>query len=117
MGFVERYWSHGSCYGVHFCPHYESARVDLSIKFPTETPQPTGKITFFRPSKTGMDKTLDIQVNDKNEMIIPTAILKDGLWKVQVDWQANGKKFYKEQNVFIGKVKRSAELQFRIKVN
>lgn len=78
--------------------------VDLSIKFPTETPQPTGKITFFRPSKTGIDKTLDIQVNEKNEMIIPTSILKDGLWKVQVDWQANGKTFYKEQNILIGKV-------------
>ena len=81
-----------------------SARVDLSLKFPAETPQPTGKITFFRPSKTGIDKTLDIQVNEKNEMIIPTSILKDGLWKVQVDWEANGKTFYKEQNILIGKV-------------
>ncbi len=77
--------------------------TDLALKFPTETPKPTGKVTFFRPSKTTIDKTLDIQAGDNNEMIIPTAVLQSGLWKVQVDWQANGKTFYKEQNVFIEK--------------
>jgi nitrogen fixation protein FixH len=79
--------------------------AELSLKFPAETPSPTGKVTFFRPSKTNIDKTLDIQVNDKNDMVVPVSVLQSGLWKVQVDWQAQGKTFYKEQNVFIEKLK------------
>lgn len=77
--------------------------VDISLKFPEETPNPTGKVTFFRPSKTGIDQTLEIKVNEKNEMIIPTSILQSGLWKVQVEWEANNKAFYKEQNIVINK--------------
>lgn len=77
--------------------------ADIALKFPSETPNPTGTVTFFRPSKTGVDQTLDIKVNEQNEMIIPASAFQSGLWKVQVDWQANGKPFYKEQNIIINK--------------
>ncbi len=77
--------------------------AEVSLKFPAETPQPIGKVTFFRPSKTGIDKAIDIQVNDKNEMLVPTSILDKGVWKVQAEWVALEKGYYKEQNIFIEK--------------
>jgi nitrogen fixation protein FixH len=71
----------------------------LILQFPkTQTP-PKGTITFFRPSKMGIDQTFDLKTNADNSMIIPTKAMLRGAWKIQIDWTANGTAFYREENI------------------
>ena len=71
----------------------------LILQFPkTQTP-PNGNITFFRPSKVGIDQTFDLKTNADNTMVIPTKTMIRGAWKIQIDWIANGTAFYREENI------------------
>ena len=82
---------------------FDSTGRDILLTFPTHLPKPSGKVLLFRPSQTGVDATLDIVTDAQYSMIISTKSLLSGLWKIKVDWQANGKDYYKEQPLTIGK--------------
>ncbi len=84
---------------IVFVKNRETARIELH--FPQETQQPTGEILFFNPAKANLDFTVEIDANGKNVQSIPLDRLRSGMWKVKVDWQANGKKFYSEKIVNI----------------
>jgi nitrogen fixation protein FixH len=77
----------------------EATEGSLILQFPkTQTP-PNGTITFFRPSKVGIDQTFDLKTDADNSMIIPTKAMIRGMWKIQIDWTANGTAFYREENI------------------
>ncbi|GAB5550568.1 MAG: FixH family protein [Saprospiraceae bacterium] len=73
----------------------------VRLQFPAELGKPSGTIHFFNPAKSELDFTLDIAADTNQSQLIPTAELKKGLWKVKVDWQADGKAFYKEEAVVL----------------
>ena len=79
----------------------DSTGSAIVLSFPAALPKPTGKVLIFRPSQTGVDVELTVEVNAQNAMEIPTSSLKAGLWKIKVEWQAEGKDFYKEQSLII----------------
>ena len=79
----------------------DSTGSEIVLHFPKDLPKPTGKILLFRPSQTGVDATLDIETDAQYSMAVPTKSLQSGLWKIKVDWQANGKDYYKEQPLVI----------------
>ena len=56
-----------------------------------------GKIQFYRPS----DADLDFFVPISEEMNIPIEKFKAGSWKVSFNWESNGKKYFKEEQIFI----------------
>jgi nitrogen fixation protein FixH len=62
---------------------------------------PSGTIKFFNPSESKLDFEQEVSVNQEKEQIISTANLKRGLWRVKVDWDADGKGFYKEEVVVL----------------
>jgi nitrogen fixation protein FixH len=77
----------------------EATEGSLTLQFPkTQTP-PNGTITFFRPSKVGIDQIFDLKTNADNTMVIPTKAMIRGAWKIQIDWTANGTAFYREENI------------------
>lgn len=78
-------------------PQKEAVR----LQFPTDLGKPSGTIHFFNPAKSELDFTLDIAADTNQSQLIPIADLKKGLWKVKVDWQADGKAFYKEEAVVL----------------
>ena len=62
----------------------------------------TGKITLFRPSNKYMDKTYTLKLDDQYQMKIPVdKTMRSGLWRVQVDWENKGKKYYSEEDIVI----------------
>lgn len=71
----------------------------LILQFPKTQMPPNGTITFFRPSKVGIDQTFDLKTNADNTMVIPTNTMIRGAWKIQIDWMANGMAFYREENI------------------
>lgn len=71
----------------------------VRLQFPAELGKPSGTIHFFNPAKSDLDFKLDIEADTAQSQLISTDELKKGLWKVKVDWQADGKAFYKEEVV------------------
>ncbi len=69
------------------------------LAFPKDLGAAQGEIVFFCPSDSKQDFTIAIQPDADNRQEIPLKGLKKGLWKVKVDWQANGRSYYKEEAV------------------
>lgn len=73
----------------------------VTFTFPAEVGAVQGEITFFCPSDSKRDFTISVQPNADKQQVIPTQDLKAGLWKVKVDWQSNGKTYYKEETIIL----------------
>lgn len=56
-----------------------------------------GKVKFFRAS----DANLDFFIPISEEVNIPIEKFKAGNWKVSFVWEAEGKKYFKEEQIFI----------------
>ncbi len=56
-----------------------------------------GKVQFFRAS----DANLDFFIPISEEVNIPVEKFKAGSWKVSFSWEAEGKKYFKEEKIFI----------------
>lgn len=56
-----------------------------------------GKVEFFRAS----DADLDFFIPISEEVNIPIEKFKAGNWKVSFIWEAEGKKYFKEEQIFI----------------
>ena len=61
----------------------------------------TGKIKFFRPSNSSMDKSLKLQCDAQGKQIIPLSTLVSGKWKVQLLWSDGQKEYYFEKVIII----------------
>lgn len=68
------------------------------LKFPGqfENGEILGSINFFRPSDASMDTTVHVSVDTTGAQIISTAKLNRGVYKMQVNWEANKQTYYNE---------------------
>ena len=79
---------------------YISKQNSVELEFPQEMSEVSGKVTLFRPSNKFLDKTYVIKLDNSSKMNIPLEKqMPGGLWKVQVDWETQGKKYYTEENL------------------
>ena len=70
---------------------------EVQFSFPKEMEGIDGQLHFMRPSHKGSDFSVNIELDEGNELTLPAAKLLPGLWKVQVDWQVGEKSYFKEQ--------------------
>lgn len=82
----------------------QSGRVELEIKgdnihiqFP-DSDKIDGSIQFYRASDKSMDFTHTIVSNSE---IISFADKASGKWSVKMDWQSEGKSYYKEKVIYL----------------
>lgn len=71
----------------------------LVLKFPKQFKNKTvkGTVYFFRPSDEAMDTRINFVVQDTSRSgYLNTVKLKPGLYKMQIDWQANDQEYYNE---------------------
>lgn len=61
----------------------------------------TGEIAFYRPSDAKSDFKTAIEPGIDAKQVISTASLKKGLWKVQVNWEMDGKDYFSEEKIMI----------------
>ena len=78
---------------------YDSKAGELSIQFPKEGAE--GTILLFRPSSSKYDQLVTISLEEGNIQHIPTNQLAKGLWRVKVNWQAEGLDYYHEDSVVL----------------
>ncbi len=70
-------------------------RVDLT----KESVGAQGKVTFYRPSNPELDREFPVALSVAGVQEFPTKSLAKGLWLIKVQWQKDGKNYYKEQKV------------------
>ena len=81
--------------GFEFSP----ARRTVKINFPSEhlVSGLNGKIHFYRPSDSSLDKEFDINPTESGEQVISIGSLNKGLWKVKISWMAADISYYDEK--------------------
>ena len=72
-----------------------------SIIFEYPSTNITGSIKFFRPSDARQDRIIDIEPSPDGYQNISVKDLKNGLWKVEVDWSENGTEYYQEARIIL----------------
>ena len=69
----------------------------VELSFPKELGEASGEIHFFCPSNSKLDFKVPVKPDETFRQTVPLAKLrKQGLWRIKVDWKANGKNYYKE---------------------
>jgi len=61
-----------------------------------------GEIHFYRPSDSGLDFKIPIQLNNEGEMEVGTEGLRKGLWRIKASVIAADEEYYKEDILIIG---------------
>lgn len=60
----------------------------------------TGNILFYRASNSAQDVSIPLQ-NQKGLLILDKNRLQKGSYRVQLTWQANGKKYFQENAMMV----------------
>lgn len=80
-------------------PDFASGK--LTLKFPADHTDAKGTVVLYRPSDKNLDQQIAIQLGSLSQQDIATKDLAPGLWRIQVEWEAQGKPFYQEQALTI----------------
>lgn len=60
----------------------------------------SGDLVFFRPSDSSLDVKMKLNFQGKQQ-VIDVSQLVHGSYKMQLSWVTNGKKYFKEEVIFI----------------
>lgn len=71
------------------------------FEFPEQFENAAGQIKFYHPSRSIFDKAYAIELDEDLEQIIDKSELVKGRFKVQIQWTADGKSYFEEQEVFL----------------
>ena len=76
---------------------------DIKIIFPKDFIGTSiiGNILLYRPSNREFDVSLPIQVDSMNHQSIETQNLIKGMWKIQVEWEANKENYFTEKIIMV----------------
>ena len=81
--------------------NHDPTSQNIKISFPKEKRNIAGTIHFYRPSDKSKDLKVKINLDQNFEQSLPVSQLSSGLWKLKVEWQADGTPFYKEETVIL----------------
>lgn len=81
--------------------NYEIIGREFILSFDTSQLNPTfsGSVFFYRPSETALDKEYTINFDKAGQQIINLSQFKKGVYKVQINWENNAIKYYKEGTI------------------
>lgn len=80
---------------------FELSQNKLLIQYPKEVVAYRGYVFFLRPDDSKKDKKEQMQLDENSKQIIDISTLQRGMWKVQVLWEMNGKKYQSEKYDFV----------------
>ena len=82
---------------------YDSARQSISISLPTGqlAAQTVGRIQLYRPSATGLDRMVQLQLDDNGLQTLDAAALLPGLWKIRVQWTAQSQDYFTDKSLVV----------------
>lgn len=83
---------------------FDQANDSLKLTFPqlSDVQNYSGEIHFYSPVEANRDETVKVKPDSKFNQSISLKNLKNGRYLVKVDWSANKKAYYQEQEITIG---------------
>ncbi|NND34973.1 MAG: hypothetical protein HKN76_20470 [Saprospiraceae bacterium] len=81
--------------------NYVAASQEIIIQFDQSLTDIAGQIKLYRPSDHQKDQNLVIDLDTKNRMHLDVKGAAKGYWKVLIDYEHQGKKYFKEQVVIL----------------
>jgi len=79
----------------------EQQDATVMLTMPAEALGATGSVDFYRPSDASKDFTVSLGTNAGGMQLFDRAKFVTGLYKVKVNWEKEGRKFYAEQSLVI----------------
>jgi hypothetical protein len=81
---------------------YKIHGEELIIKFPEDLIKKniSGEVLFFRPSDKNKDLKVALNLS-QGEQHFPLKLFSKGLYKIKLDWEWDGTKFYDEKSIII----------------
>ena len=76
---------------------YKGTEKQIVFQFPKDMSGITGKLNFYRPSNASSDFSLPIKTGSNLQQTVNSNNMLSGLWRVQIDWEADGTKFFEEK--------------------
>ena len=73
----------------------------ILFEFPNEFQTLGGSILFYRADDKSKDFELDIVTDSQGRLEVPVSQIPSGQWTVKVNWQGDGKPFYKEKTIVL----------------
>lgn len=108
----ENYYQQGIDYQQQIDKVNRTAKLEQSVKwtynheaqivlfqFPENLS--TGKIVFYRPSDSNLDRYVRIEKDENSRQSINVNYWQKGFWKIKVDWELDGEKYYNEGSINI----------------
>jgi hypothetical protein len=81
---------------------YNATQRCIIIKLPAAQPsQTTGQIHLYRPSDAKLDQAVQLALDTNGAQRVDATHLRDGLWKVRVQWFVDGQDYYVDQPVVV----------------
>ena len=82
---------------------YDAVKQNIHISLPAGqvTPATAGRIQLYRPSATGLDRELQLQLDASGLQNVEAATLQPGLWKVRVQWTAQNHDYFADKSIVI----------------
>jgi hypothetical protein len=82
----------------------EESGDSLKLTFPTlsAVTEYSGEIQFYSPVEASRDKIIKVNPDANYKQIIGLKGMKDGRYNVKIDWTANKKSYYQEQEITVG---------------
>lgn len=79
------------------------SKNNIEFVFPSmfTTSSINGEILLYRPSDRELDINLPIDLDSSKTMNIPTQKLNSGLWKIQVEWNADSLSYFNEKIIMV----------------
>lgn len=82
--------------------NFDASKNCILVSLPAaQTKGASGKIRFYRPSNSKLDHEVPLALNDQGIQTLDAKALTAGLWKIRVEWTANGLEYYFDQSVVV----------------
>lgn len=78
---------------------YDHNSQSVIFKYPQNLS--SGKIVFYRPSNSNLDRYAKIDSDENNQQRINIKNWQKGFWKIKVDWQIDNETYYNEGSIDI----------------
>ena len=90
---------------------YDDATRRLTISLPRTHagPDTVGRIEFYRPSATNLDRELKLELDANGLQTVDAGPLIPGLWKVRVHWTFQNEEYFADQKIVVDS-RKSASL-------
>ena len=74
----------------------------IEIRFPRKmaSGNPEGSVVLYRPDNSSLDRRMKLSLSDGIQHI-DARRLRQGKWLIKLNWQTDGRQYFKEKTIFI----------------